>query len=125
MALGESGGKVNTADFQITAGECLALAEREKNHPCLVNGANMMLKRESIQAPRCHLYNWAMVCDLAVPSTKGSHTHTHTHTAVWLPGETHTHTHTLQCGSQGKHTHTHAHTHTHMIYEHGRLNELM
>ena len=53
----------------------------------------MMLKRESIQAPRCHFYSSAVACDLAVPSTKGSQSYTHTHT--------HTYTHTLQHGCQG------------------------
>ena len=97
MALVESRAKMNTAQFSDHSPGMFGLGrEGEKNHLCLVNGANMMLKRESIQAPRCHFYNCAVACDLVVPSTKGSqslslslslsHTHTHTHCSVAARG---------------------------------------
>ena len=96
MALGESRAKMNTAQFSDHSPGMFGLGrEGEKNHLCLVNGANMMLKRESIQAPRCHFYNCAVACDLVVPSTKGSQS-----LSLSL-SHTHTHTHTLQCGCQG------------------------
>ena len=45
MALGELRGKTNTARFSDHRLGMFGLG-REKNHLCLVNGANMMLKRE-------------------------------------------------------------------------------